>query len=273
MIVVTGATGNAGRELVRLLAAAGERVAAVSRTPAELPDGVVHHRADLTEPATLAPALDGAAALFLEVLPHAHDAEGIVGLAKAAGVRRVVLLSSQGAGTRPGLYAQPVRYEEAVRGSGLEWTVLRPGGFDSNALAWVESVRRDRKAAAPFPDTGLPFIDPADIAEVAAVVLREDGHTGRTYVLTGPQAVTPRQRAAAIADATGAPVRFAAQTRDEARAEMLRFMPEEAVTGTLALIGAPTDAERQVSPDVERVLGRPPRAFTDWAARNAAIFG
>jgi uncharacterized protein YbjT (DUF2867 family) len=272
MIVVTGATGNVGRELVRLLAAAGKAVTAVSRTPAALPGGVAHHRADLTDPATLAPALTGADALFLEVLPHAHEPEALVGFAKAAGVRRVVLLSSQGAGTRPGTYAQPVRYEDALRGSGLEWTILRPGGFDSNALAWAESIRGDLTAAAPFAGTGLPFIDPADIAEVAAAALREDGHTGRTYVLTGPAATTPRERAAALGAALGAPVHFTEQTRDEAHAEMLRFMPAEVAAGTLELIGAPTAAEQAVSPDVERVLGRPPRTFADWAARNTAAF-
>ncbi|NUP63499.1 MAG: NmrA family transcriptional regulator, partial [Nonomuraea sp.] len=121
-------------------------------------------------------------------------------------------------------------------------------------------------------DVGLPTIDPADIAEVAAAVLREDGHAGRTYVLTGPAPTTPRERAAAIGAALGEPVRFVEQTREEARAQMLGFMPEPVAEGTLAILGAPLDAERQVSPDVERVLGRAPRTFADWAARNAAVF-
>ncbi|WP_326825784.1 SDR family oxidoreductase [Streptosporangium sp. NBC_01756] len=270
MIVVTGATGNVGRELVRMLAAAGEQVTAVSRQPAPLPEGVRHSQADLAEPASLRSALEGARALFL--LVAGEDPQTILDQAEAAGVRRVVLLSSQGAGTRPQTYRHPAAFEEAVRRSGLDWTILRPGGFDSNAYAWAETIRSQRTAAAPFGDVGLPTIDPADIAEVAAVVLRQAGHAGRTYELTGPAPVTPRERAEAIGAALGAPVRFDEQTREEARAQMLQFMPEPVVDGTLSILGEPTAAEQKVSPDVERLLGRAPRAFADWAARNVAAF-
>ncbi|MDR8409867.1 NAD(P)H-binding protein [Nonomuraea sp. 3-1Str] len=268
MIVVTGATGNVGRELVNALVAAGERVTAVSRNSAEVPDGALHHRADLNDPVSLRPALDGAEAIFLLVAgddPHAI-------LKEAAGVKRVVLLSSQGAGTRPEVYRHPAMFEQAVRESGLDFTILRPGGFDSNAFAWAESIRTTRTAAAPFGDVGLPTIDPADIAEVAAVVLRESGHAGRTYELTGPALTTPRERVAAIGEALGEPVRFVAQTREEARAQMLQVMPEPVVEGTLAILGEPTAAELAVSPDVELVLGRAPRTFAHWAARNLPAF-
>ncbi|GLY76710.1 NAD(P)H-binding protein [Actinoallomurus iriomotensis] len=270
MIVVTGATGNVGAELVRTLAAAGEQVRAVSRRPAEVPGGVRHQAADLAEPTSLKTALDGADALFL--LVAGEDPRGVLEVAAAGGVRRVVLLSSQGAGTRPGGYRHPVTFETAVRASGLEWTILRPGAFHSNAYAWAEPIRTNRVAAAPFADVGLPSIDPADIAEVAAAVLREPGHEGRTYVLTGPAAITPRERAAAIAEALGEPVRFVEQTRDEARAQMLGFMPEPVVEPTLTILGDPTAAEQEVSPAVEQILGRPPRTFADWARRNVAAF-
>ena len=133
-------------------------------------------------------------------------------------------------------------------------------------------VRTRRTVAAPFGDVALPAIDPADIAEVAAITLRDAGHGGRTYELTGPAPISPRQQAAAIADALGEPVRFVEQSRAEARARMLRFMPEPVVEATLGILGTPTAAEQRVSPDVERVLGRPPRTFADWAARNAAAF-
>jgi uncharacterized protein YbjT (DUF2867 family) len=119
---------------------------------------------------------------------------------------------------------------------------------------------------------GLPTIDPTDIAEVAAAVLRQDGHVGRTYELTGPELTTPRQRAQAVGDALGTSVRFVEQTRDEAREQMLRFMPEPVVAGTLAILGEPLAAEQRVNPDVEQVLGRPARTFADWAARNTAMF-
>ncbi|TYB50641.1 NAD(P)H-binding protein [Nonomuraea sp. PA05] len=270
MFVVTGATGNVGSELVRLLAAAGEQVTAVSRRPAPLPGGARHSAGDLGDPAGLKAAFEGAGALFL--LVAGDEPRAVLEAAAAGGVRRVVLLSSQGAGTRPGLYGHPVAFEEAVRESGLEWTILRPGGFASNAFAWAEPIRAHRTAAAPFADVALPVIDPADIAEVASVVLREDGHAGRTYVLTGPGPVSPRERAAVIGEAVGAEVRFVEQSREEARAQMLGFMPEQAVEGTLAILGTPTEEERRVSPDVERLLGRAPRTFADWAARNAVAF-
>ncbi|GAA1964090.1 SDR family oxidoreductase [Kitasatospora viridis] len=270
MIVVTGATGNVGQELVRILIEAGEQVTAVSRRPAPLPDGVRHLPADLAEPRSLRTAFDGAEALFL--LVAGEDPQGILDLARAGGVRRVVLLSSQGVGTRPEVYRHPAAFEEAVRRSGLEWTILRSGGLNSNAFAWAETIRTQRTAIAPFGDVGLPTVDPADVAEVAAAVLRGSGHAGSTYDLTGPAAVTPRERAEAIGGALGTPVRFIEQTRAQARAQMLAFMPEPVVEGTLAILGRPLPAEQQVSPAVERVLGRAPRTFADWAARTAPAF-
>ncbi|TXJ86121.1 NAD-dependent epimerase/dehydratase family protein [Streptomyces lavendulae] len=278
MIVVTGATGNVGRTLTRALAEAGERVTAVSRHTAQVPQGVRHVRADLAEPGTLAPVLDGAKALFLLLSGDLHapgaGPAGIIDLAAASGVRRVVLLSSQGVATRP---LGPTRIamrelEDALRGSGLDWAVLRPGGFASNAFAWAESVRAHGVVAAPFGDVGVPVVDPADIAEVAAACLLDDRHNGGVFELTGPEVITPRQQARAIAAALGSPVRFHELTREEAKAAMTRFVPPELADDTLDIIGAPNSAESRISPHVERVLGRAPRPFGDWVARNLAAF-
>ncbi|MEU5689670.1 NmrA family transcriptional regulator [Streptomyces venezuelae] len=278
MIVVTGATGNVGRPLTRALAEAGERVTAVSRHAAVMPDGVTHVAADLAEPSTLVPALDGAKALFLLLSGdlHAPDARptDIIDLAAAHGVRRVVLLSSQGVATRPlGRTRIAMRgVEDALRRSGLDWAVLRPGGFASNALAWAESVRTQGTAAAPFGDVGVPVVDPTDIAEVAAACLRGDRHTGEIYELTGPEVITPREQTAAIAAALGSPVRFHELTREEAKAGMTQFVPPELADDTLDIIAAPNPAELRISPDVERVLGRAPHSFESWVARNIAAF-
>jgi uncharacterized protein YbjT (DUF2867 family) len=278
MIVVTGATGNVGRPLVRALAAAGELVTAVSRRlpDADVPEDVSHRQADLAAPESLEPVLDGADALFLLVAGAGEhlNPRAILDVAKAGGVRRVVLLSSQAAGTRPQSSSHsPLRaIEKAVQQWGLDWTVLRPGGFASNAFAWAEMVRSQRTVTAPFGDVRLPTIDPADIAEVAAVALRDGSHAGRTYELTGPAAISPRERAQAIGDALGTPVQFVEQSRDEARSQMLRFMPEPVVDGTLAILGEPSAAEQRVSPDVEQILGRAPGTFAKWAVRNIAAF-
>ncbi|WP_030915838.1 NAD(P)H-binding protein [Streptosporangium amethystogenes] len=280
MIVVTGATGNVGRPLVRALAAAGEQVTAVSRgvSGTAVPEGVRHRQVDLAATESLRPVFDGADAVFLHdggAAVHLLNPQSILDVAKAGGVRRVVLLSSQGVATRPQSSSHGrmgLSIEDAIRQSGMDWTILRPGGFASNAFAWAETIRTQRTAAAPFGDTGLPFIDPADIGEVAAAVLHEDGHAGQVYELTGPALITPRQRAEAIGDALGEPIRFIEQTRDEARAQMLQFMPEPVVETTLAILGEPTHAEQRISPDVERVLGRAPGTFAAWAERSAAAF-
>ncbi|EPH41836.1 putative NAD(P)H azoreductase [Streptomyces aurantiacus JA 4570] len=277
---MTGATGNVGRELVRTLVAAGEQVIATSRriTDTDVPEGVRPMPADLTDAESLRRVFDGADGLFLQNGgPSAHllSPQDILDVAKAAGIGRVVLLSSQGVATRPQSpsHGETVRViEDAVRQSGLHWTILRPGGFHSNAFAWAESVRGRRAVAAPFGEVGLPTIDPADIAEVAATTLRGAEHTGRVYELTGPSLSTPRQRADAIGDALGEPVRFVEQTRDEARAQMLQFMPEPVVDTTLDILGEPTPAEQRLSPDVERLLGRAPRSFADWARRHVSAF-
>ncbi|MER6251882.1 NAD(P)H-binding protein [Streptomyces sp. NPDC001584] len=278
MIVVTGATGNVGRPLTRALAEADEQVTAVSRHAAAVPDGVRHVPADLTEPAGLAPVLDGAKALFLLLSGDLHAPEArptdIIDLAAASGVRRVVLLSSQGVATRP---LGPSRIamravEDALRESGLEWAVLRPGGFASNALAWAESVRTQGTVAAPFGDVGVPIVDPADIAEVAAACLLDDRHTGQIFELTGPEVITPRRQAQAIAAALGALVRFRELTREEAKAAMTQFVPPELADDTLDITAAPNSAELRISPDTERVLGRAPSPFNDWVTRNIAAF-
>lgn len=278
MIVVTGATGNIGQPLTQALAEAGEQVTAVSRHTAAVPDGVRHVVADLAEPAGLRPALDGAKALFLLLSGDLHATGAapadIIGEAASAGVRRVVLLSTLGVVTRPfGETRIAMRaLEDTLRESGLEWAILRPGGFASNALWWAESVRARQVVAAPFGDIGVPVIDPADIAAVAAACLLEDRHTGAAYELTGPEVITPRRQTEAIAAALGTPVRFHQLTREEAKAAMSRSMPAELADDTLDILGSPSPAESRVSPDVERILGRAPRPFADWAARHVAAF-
>ncbi|MEU3188206.1 NAD(P)H-binding protein [Streptomyces sp. NPDC006923] len=278
MIVVTGATGNIGRPLTHALAEAGQQVTAVSRHTAALPNGVRHVAADLTKPAGLKPALTGAKALFLLLSGDLHAAGArpadIIGEAAASGVRRVVLLSTLGVVTRP---FGPTRIamralEDTLRSSGLEWAILRPGGFASNALWWAESVRTRQVVAAPFGDIGVPIIDPADIAAVAAACLQDDLHAGGVYELTGPEVITPRRQAAAISAALGSPVKFHELTRDEAKAAMTQSMPAELADDTLDILGSPSPAELHVSPDVHRVLGRAPQSFADWAARNVAAF-
>jgi uncharacterized protein YbjT (DUF2867 family) len=251
-------------------------VTAVSRHAAEVPDGVRQQVADLARPDSL--PLSGAKALFLLLSGDLHaagaDPADVVRQAVAAGVRRVVLLSTLGVKTRPfgATRIAMSALEDVVRESGTDWAILRPGGFASNALWWAESVRANRTVAAPFGDTGVPILDPADIAEVAAACLTDERHDGAIYELTGPEVITPREQAAAIAAALGEPVRFHELTRAEAKAGMEQLMPGELADDTLDILSSPTPDEQRVSPDVQAVLGRAPRSFADWAARNVDAF-
>ncbi|MEU9168991.1 NAD(P)H-binding protein [Streptomyces sp. NPDC048420] len=280
MIVVTGATGNIGRPLVAALAEAGEDVVAVSRNaqPDGLPAGVRSAQADLGDFASIKPVLQGADAFFIllagELNGPGEAAVNLIDIAKEAGVKRVVLVSSQLAGTRTDTasHNRLREFEAAVRESGLEYTILQPAGFASNAYAWVESVRGRRTVFAPFGDVALPVIDPADIADVAVAALREDGHSGQTYVLTGPEAVGPRRQAAMFSEVLGEEVTYVELTREQATEAMSQFMPEAVVKGTLDVLGSPLPVEQKVSPDVEKVLGRPARPFSEWVARNLPVF-
>ncbi|GGN72572.1 NmrA family transcriptional regulator [Actinoplanes lobatus] len=237
---------------------------------------IEHHRADLADPESLREAVSGAEAFFLLVSgAGAHlDIPAIVDVVRAGGVRRIVALSSQAAGTRPNSASHaPLRaLEDTVRGSGLEWVLLRPGGFVSNTFAWAEQVRTSRTVSSPFGDVGLPLVHLGDIAEVAAAALQDQRHDKQVYALTGPKLISPRQRAADLAAALGEPVRFIDQPVEEAREQMLTFMPPPVVDGTLDIIGAPTPEEQQISQAVEQVLGRPPRTFADWLSTNIDAF-
>jgi len=274
MIVVTGATGNVGRPLVEALAKAGEQVTAVARGVGDRPwpSGVEHRTADLQDPDSFAAAVSGAEKLFLFAAGDAP--KKLVDAATQAGVRRVVLLSSLAVGTRPAGYAQLVEYEATIRESGADWTMLRCGAFMTNTFQWTEGVRTQRKVFTPFADVALPMIDPADIAAVAAEVLHDTGSefAGRTYVLTGSEALTPRQRTEIIAQAVGEPVEVVEQTEQEARAQLTGFIPPPILDATMGILGSPSAEERAVSPDVERILGRSATTFADWAVRNVAAF-
>ncbi|MFJ5988055.1 SDR family oxidoreductase [Lentzea sp. NPDC092896] len=276
MIVVTGATGNIGRPLTTALAKAGEQVTAVSRHVADVPDGVKHVVADLAAPKTL--PLDGAKALFLLLSGDLHavgaNPADVIAQAADSGVRRIVLLSTLGVVTRPfgTTRIAMLELEDSLRTSGLDWSIIRPGGFASNALWWAESVKTQRTVAAPFGDTGVPILDPTDIAEVAAACLTDDRHSSKIYELTGPEVITPRQQTEAIARALGEPVRFHELTRAEAKAGMENLMPGELADDTLDILGAPTEHEQRVSPDVQEVLGRAPHTFAAWAERNVEAF-
>lgn len=239
--LVTGATGNVGSEIVRALASAGQPVRALTREPstARLPAGVEPVGGDLNQPGRLSRALDGVDAVFL--LAGYADPPGALAELHAAGVRRVVLLSS-GAVVHGNLDNCVVRCnvvsEAAVGDSGLDWTVLRPSGFMSNALRWVPQLKTGDTVREPFAEVPVAVIDPG-------------GDTGRN----------PRPRSA-----SRGPARRRSTTGDERRHArgagrcVLRVLPRRNLR---------RQPGRRHGPAPPR---RPLRTFTDWAGAHADAF-
>ena len=270
MILVTGATGNVGGELARLLTGAGERVRALSRGASSEAGTVT---GDLDHPETLAPALTGVRGMFL--LPGYRDMPGVLAAARQAGVERVVLLSGGSAGSGD-LTNAVTRYmaasERAVRDSGLAWTVLRPTAFMSNALRWKPKLAAGDVLRLPFADVRTATVDPYDIAAVAARALLTDGHAGQVYQPTGPESLLPADQVRILADVLGRDLRFEAQPDDEARAEMSAAMPAEYVDAFFDFYVAGSLDESRVLPTVEAVTGHPPRTFERWAHAHVPEF-
>ncbi|MEV5569744.1 NAD(P)H-binding protein [Spirillospora sp. NPDC052269] len=276
MILVTGATGNVGREVVRALAAAGAGVRAMvrDRAPADLPADVQQVKADLNDPTTFGRAVDQAKGLFL--LPGYDHTPELLAEAKAAGVEHVVLLSGSSAGLGD-LTNAVTRYmsesEHLVRACGLAWTILRPSAFMSNTLQWVPQLSSGDVVRAPFAGVPVANIDPADIGAVAAAAFLEDGHRERLHRLTGPEPLLPADRLRILAEALGRDLRFEAQPDDEAHTEMSASMPSEYVDAFFDFYVKGSLDESEVNTTVEDVTGRPARTFTQWASAHTGAFG
>ncbi|MFE1871838.1 NAD(P)H-binding protein [Streptomyces sp. NPDC059496] len=276
MILVTGATGNIGSALMRELHGCGAgplRGFTRDASRATFPEGVEAVEGDFAVPESLEPALEGVRSLFL-VSRTGPDAD-VLAAARRAGVEHVVLVSSITVQTHPhlGPAGENLAVERLLKDSGMAWTILRPTQFASNAMMWAASIRAGQAVRAPYADTRLPTIHPADIASVARVALTEPGHRERTYALTGPEPVTARQQVDAIAAALGRDVPFIEIGRGEAHAQMAAVFGEEAADAVLDVTGGDINAELLAVRDtVAHVTGSPGRSFRQWAEENAHLF-
>lgn len=271
-ILVTGATGTVGRQVVNHLIQAGHEVRALTRNPAKanFPGDVEVVAGDLAAPETLAPALEGVTGLHLinfdsgsEGDPLLQTGEEIVALAKKAGVRRVTVLRG----------GQKGSIEEALEASDLAWTFLQPVEFMSNLLEWAESIRAEGVVREPFGSRLSAIVHEADIGAVAATVLTEDGHGSKSYNITGPEVLTPPQMVQIIGAAIGRNLRFIELTEAQARErwQMLGF-PSEVIEFFVWALGSTPEVGYTVVPTVEQVTGRPARTFAQWAAEHAEAF-
>jgi uncharacterized protein YbjT (DUF2867 family) len=281
MILITGATGNIGRELVRVLDATGASFRVLTRDPARaasLPPRAERFAGDLEQPATLAAAFAGVERLFLLTPGMGIDgAANAVAAARAAGVTHIVHLSSSTVLGKPmpAMGAWHHAREEIVRASGIPATFLRPGGFMTNALEWAPTIRAGGYVLDPVGPGRYAPIDTNDIAAVAALALTEAGHKGGAIVLTGGEALTIAEQAAILSAAIGRPIEVRPTTTPE-EAVRARFPAGAPPALAAAMIEAfarmRTDTIGVMTEDVERLLGRRPGTFADWCARNAAAF-
>jgi uncharacterized protein YbjT (DUF2867 family) len=269
-ILVIGATGKIGRRLTSRLREAGHDVRAVSRS--------TEIRFDWHDESTWAAAFEGVTAAYLIPPDEPIPAATVVAAAEKAGVRRLVAQSgrrihvlAEAVGLGPeaiGMYA----IQEAVKDFSGEWAVLQANNFNQN---FSEGDFRETilagELALPVDGTVEPFIDGDDIAAVAAAVLTGEGHHGKVYELSGPEALTFPEAVDAIAQATGKPIVFQ-NVSPEAYAAALRSeeLPEDLVVFLDAMYRIMREGKiGDVADGVEQVLGRKPVAFADWAKREA----
>lgn len=283
-ILVTGATGNNGRALLPLLLAAGVPVRAMVQpghaARADLPAGVEIVEGDFDGPATLDAALRGVGRAFL-VTNSTERTEArqlaFVEAARRAGVGHVVHLSQ--------LHARvdsPVRFlryhavvERALEASGMTWTHLRPNLYMQGLLLLARTIAESGTLYAPIGDARVSLVDVRDIAAVAARALTEDGHAGRTYDLTGPDALTHGEIAAHLAAATGRPVTFVEVAPEAMRAAAVATgMPAWQADGLIEDYAHYARGEAAgLSAAIHDVTGQPPRTFAAFAREAAAAFG
>ena len=279
--LITGATGNVGGELVAQLIDAGHQVRAYVRNPdkarQQLPQVAQIAIGDLDDTAALNRAAEGVdATFFMQVAPLPAQAQNVVDAAKAAGVRRIVVLSSIGTVLLPMciIGAAINARDDILRASGLDITYLKPNTLSSNALWWKPTIANQGKVYDPT-DPGLtPPIDPYDIARVAATVLTQPGHEGHSYILNGPEALSAREQVEILADVLGREIEFVAVTPEQyAEVNIARGTPEPQARGLQDLHELFRAGRSGIlSEDVNNLTGIAPRTFRQWCEEHRAEF-
>lgn len=288
MILVTGATGVVGREAVRQLLEAGQEVRVLTRDPeraAAFGAGVEVAVGDLARPETLAPALAGVDQVFLLTgggpETPLHDAN-LAEAALSAGVGHVVKISIIGAEygyddlvSTWHLAGERALRQVAQRPGGPAWTIIRPGEYMSNARLWAPTVKARQTVFWPHGSVEVAVIDPRDVAAAAVRALTTAGHEGRTYRISGPEALTVADRVDKLAAALGSPLKYVevsvADARDAAARGGRQPLVVETTMGNLLRPEFQANA-RKVLPAFEQLVGRPPLTFDQWAADHRGLF-
>lgn len=279
MIVVTGATGNVGSEIVALLAASGRPVRAMTRRPGEvrLPEGVETVYGDAADPASLDEAFRGAEGAFLMTTqqmgtaPHPTHGINLAEAASRASLQRVVQLSSFAVGAN-GLFRWYAEAEAAVAGTGIDYTILKPGRFMSNALQWAPMIRHGDEVHVPFATKPAASIDPADIAAIAVAALTTGAHRNTACQLSGPQVLTPAEELEILAETLQRPLHLIELSTGQAKAGMRASGMPPGIVDEMITNYLETDVGAHVLPEMHRLLGRQPNTFAQWARNHASAF-
>jgi len=284
LITVTGSTGTIGSELVRLLSSGGIETRAVYRNAADGPrlPHVTLFRADLSNPVQAEAALAGTVRLFLltgNEPGFARTQTTVVEAAARRGIGYLLKLSALGASdhSRSAIGRDHWVVEQAIQKTTIPCTFLRPHAFMQNWLGdLAESVRQEDAIYSPIGEGRVPFIDTRDIAAVAAeVLLHPDQHAGKKYFLTGGEAVGYGDLADLLTEVTGRHIVYRPITMEDARARLTqRGVQPDLIDASLAIAAYQRDggATATVSPQVERLLGRPPHTIRDFVRDYAAAF-
>jgi uncharacterized protein YbjT (DUF2867 family) len=280
LILVTGATGNTGTGLVPALLAQGARVRALVHTAAKAEalrrQGAEVVVADLGDPASLAPAVAGVDRIYLCLFngpDQARHGKNLIAAAKAAGRPHVVHHNASGS-DQSRIIRQVHEVEEALRASGLPFTFLKPTFYLQNMMMAIQSVIAQGAIYLPMKLGRMAMTDVRDIVDVAARVLIEDGHQGKTYTLTTPETFTIAEFAAALGKELRRPLQYVDVPPAAARESMVGMgMDGWIVDGYLELFeGFSTGWGDKTSGDVQRVLGRPARGLRDFVRDYKGAF-
>jgi uncharacterized protein YbjT (DUF2867 family) len=284
LILVSGATGKVGGELVRALSAAGAAVRAVARDPATatplIGPGVEIVRGDYEHPESLDEAMRGVEKAFLvppASMRQVKQESNFIDAAKRAGIGHVVKLSLLTADPKsPGPFPQwHGMAERRLEGSGVRFTHLRPNFYMQNLFWFARAIRDVDMFSLPLRDARAALVDLRDVAAAAAAVLLGEGHEGRTYVLTGPQALNFYEVGKLLSEITGRPIGYKPITPEEFKATILKHwnMIEPLADATVSIWrGMSSGSYAGVSPDLGTLLGRPPRSLADFLRDHLALF-
>lgn len=283
-ILIVGATGTNGQALLKQLSGQGFGVRALVRSITKAADLACEHveliQGDLANPASLVPALEGMEKAYIVTGIHRDTVkwfDGFYTAAKSAGVRHVVKFSALGASldSPSTLMRQHGETDRRLTSSGISYTILRPNSFFQNMLWQAQSIIASGLFYLPFGSAKQSMVDVRDLAEVTVRILTEAGHENQVYDFTGPAALSYFDVAACLSEATGKPVSYIPVSIDDAKSAMLDHgMPEwDAQVLTELQASLATQRYGVVAPDLERILGRTPRTFSDFAIDNALVFG